>query len=424
MRGSFLRQLQAEVILGWHRAVRGALVWALVAVPVLALWVLPGQSDQDGVQTGYGMVLVWAFLLVAALWCGGTAYAFDRERHRLTLTFTKPLARWTLWWGRCLGTLAPFAVVVVLVWGLLVWRPLPAGRTVQAPQLPDINLMAQAELSRLALLKRVPEGVSQARLLRAVREDLMGRHTELRSHEARTYRFAGMPLGAAQTGTGSPSAVRLSGAPFLGARDSLALEVEVACGGRRATLRPTHLLERGFELPLPNDLLQPGEAVEVVLRRLDTHEAASVLYRERTDLALLFPGQSATVNLTVFCGILLLTLALAVALGTALGCSFSLPVTLFVGTLAILSITSASLSPETTVADETVNLWARISAWVSWGLAMPFRDLVHLQPLRALLEGEAITVQILLRLWAMPGLPWMIIASIAALCSPVLDEDR
>lgn len=423
MSRALLRQLSAEILLGWRRTARGPLPWAMAAVLAFCLLFLPGRADTGLVRTGYGLALAWAFLMVCALWCGGTAYAFDRERHRLTLAFTKPMRRLTLWWGRYLGTLAPFVGAVTVLWGMLAFRQLPAGRTVQAPELPSVDLMAQAELIRLRLLGRVPTGVSEARLLRAVRDDLSSRHTELRTAEPRVYRFAGPPLGCEMPAAGKPAAFRLSGAPFLGAKDALEVEVGVVSGDRRATLRPETLRDTGFVLPLPEGLVRPGEPVEVSLRRMDANGAASVLYRERSDLALLFPGQSPLANLTAFCVVLLLTLALAVALGTALGCGFSLPVTLFVGALAMLSMVSASLAPETTVADETANLWAHVSATISWGIAAPFRDLVTLHPLRCLLEGEAIPPQTLLCLFLRLGFPGVCVCSLAALLSPVRDED-
>ena len=420
-RGGPVRQLFAEGVLGWRRAMRGALPWAVTVVLALCLWVLPGRSDPESVRTGYGLMLAWAFLLICALWSGGTAYALDRERHRLTLAFTKPIHRVTLWWGRCLGTWAPFALAVTMIWGMVAPRPLPAGRTVQRPELPSLDLMAQAELSRLRVLGRVPQGVSEARLLRAVRDDLQGRHTELRHDAPRTYHFRGPAAGAFDAAM--PAAFRLSGVPFLGAKDALSLEVEAVSGDRKVTLRPEALKDSGFLLPLPAGFVRPGEAVAVTLKRLDDNGAASVLYREREDLALLFPGQSALANLTAFCAVVLLTLFLAVALGTALGCSFSLPVTLFVGTLAVLAMASASLSPETTVADETANLWARVSASVSWGVAAPFRGLVALNPMRCLFDGEAITLRAVFGLALWLGVPWAFLCSLAAVFSPVRDEE-
>ncbi len=411
------RQLGAELVLGWRRAVRGPLVVALAAVLVLAVGVWPGRVDEGLVRTGYGIALGWGMLLVCALWCGGTAYALDRERRRLTLTFCKPLARLTLWWGRCLGTWLPFAALVVLMWGLLLGRALPEGRHVQAPELPDLEAQAQHELAELRASGALPK-VSEARLLRAVRTDILGRYTELSATEPRTYTFAGH----AEAARGDVT-FRLSGTPFLGAKDALELAVAVSCGGRSAELRPAALRDTGFTLTLPEGLVQAGAPVILTLKRLDSRGAASVFYRERADLALLFPGVPGWVNLTAFCAVVLVTLALAVALGTALGCCFSLPVTLFVGTVAIVAAASASLSPETMVADEVATVWSRASATISWVVAGPFRDLVALNPLQALLGGEAIAPERLLRLIGLTALPWMVLCSLAALLSPVRDED-
>ena len=417
---SVLRALGAELLLGLRRLLRGPLAAVLPALAVLCLIVLPGTDPGALVAVGYGTLLFWAFLIVCALWCGGTAYALDRERRRLTLTFAKPVSRRTLWLGRTLGTLAPLSLAVLLVGLLLSWRSLPEGRTVQSPALPDLDALARTELVRLRSLNRVPAGVSESRLLRAVRDDLRTRSTELGRSTPRSYTFAGLPAG---TPVPAPVTFRLAGAPFLGAKDALALEVTAACDGERVTLPVPRLLDSGFSLSLPETLLRPGKPVTVTLRRTDRNDGSSVVYRERTDLALLLPGQSAGLNLAVFCGMLWITLAMAAALGTALGCWFSLPVTLFVGTLAVLSFTSASLSPDTMVADEIASLWARVSTAVSSALAAPFREWVACDPLRRLLDGEALTLGALGSLLLRTLLPWLTLCFITAALSPVRDED-
>ena len=73
--------LWPELTLGWRRAARGPLLVALAAVLAFCLLALPGRADAGLVRTGYGVVLAWMVLIVSALWCGGTAYALDRERH-------------------------------------------------------------------------------------------------------------------------------------------------------------------------------------------------------------------------------------------------------------------------------------------------------------------------------------------------------
>lgn len=412
-----MNALLPELALGWRRAVRGPSLPALLATLALCLLFLPGRDDPGLVRTGYGVVLAWMLLLVSALWIGGGAYALDRDRRRLALTLTKPVRRWALWWGRLGGVLAPFAVAVAALWGCLALRPIPEGRAVAAPILPSLDGAAREELARLRAEGRVPPGVPERRLLRAVRDHLAVAYTELRPHSPVTYRF---PASAKAGG----AAFRLSGTPFLGARDALDLRVSAVCGPNTATLRPQELRDTGFTLPLPEGFLVPGQPVAVTLERRDANAAASVIYRERADLTLLLPGLPPLLNLTLFCLALFLTVAMAAALGLACGCAFSLPVTLFVGTVGLLAVTAAALSPPTTVAEEMANLWTRLSAGVSECIARPFRGLVALNPLHRLLLGEAIAPADLLRVFLTAALPWCLILSLAAPLSPLADEDK
>ena len=413
-----MRALWAELALGWRRAVRGALLATLLAALALCLLALPGRDDAGLTRTGYGLFLAWGILLVAALWCGGTAYALDRERHRLTLAFTKPLRRWTLWWGRFLGTLAPFAAAVAALWLFAAWRPFPEGRAVLRPtNLPDLSAQAAAWLDDLRGQGRVPEGASENRLLRATREMLETRPAELRPGEAKTYLFPALSREG-------EVAFRLSGRPFLGARDALRLSVTVACAGKAWTFRPETLPEATLTVALPPGLARPGAPLTVTLLREDANDAGAILYRERADVALLGPGQPPPANLAAFCLAVLLTVAMAAALGTALGCAFSLPVTLFVGTLAFAAAAAATLSPETAVVDEVASVWARASTLISACVAWPFRGLAALDPLGRLMAGEAIGLGTMARLAAGAVLPWCAAWSLLAMLSPLTDESR
>ena len=410
--------LWAEMALGWRRAVRGALLSTLLAALALCLLALPGRDDAGLTRTGYGLFLAWGILLVAALWCGGTAYALDRDRHRLTLALTKPIGRWTLWWGRFLGTFAPFAAAVAALWLLTAWRPFPEGRAVLRPtNLPDLSAQAAAWLDGLREQGRVPEGASDSRLLRATRETLETRPAELRPGEAKTYLFPAPSRAGKVT-------FRLSGRPFLGARDALRLCITAACADETWTFRPDSLPEAALTVDLPSGFAKPGEPLSVTLLREDANDAALILYRERADVALLGPGQSPPANLAAFCLALLLTVAMAAALGTALGCAFSLPVTLFVGTLAFAAAAAATLSPETAVVDEVASVWARASTFISACVAWPFRGLAALDPLGRLMGGEAIGFGAALKLAATAVLPWCAAWSLLAMLSPLTDESR
>lgn len=414
-----MNALRAEFALAWKRATRGPLLWALLLTVALTLGLLPGRDDPDLVYTGYGTCLAWAILLVAALWSGASAYALDRDRHLLTLPLTKPLHRWGLWWCRTLNVWLPFAVATLALFGALLWRPLPEGRAQQLPILPELRPQAVAELQRLREAGSVPEGFSEARLLRAVEKAIANRYEEVTPTGSLTLNFPGLAAEA----TLCQGAIRLSGAPFYGARSAIQLCIRVTCDGETAELHPDHLLERGVTVPLPEGLLRPGKPVTVTLSRHDTATAGTVLLRPRADLQLLIPGATSHENLAAFILPVLFTLLMAVALGTALGASLSFPVALFTGALALLSVSFASLTAEPTVYEESASLWTRLSAEVSWYLFAPFSSLFALNPVGKLFEGEQIPWATLGRMFTHLVFPWLLVCSLPAWLTSVKDQD-
>lgn len=416
-----MKALFGELCLGWYRATRGPLLIALTLCAVLCLILLPGTSDEGLVHTGYGLGLYWALLLFTSLWCGGTAYALDRERHRLALVFSKPIHRYKLWWGRWLAVWVPCCCAALLGCLMVAFRALPEGRTVQSPRLPSLDQAAKTELARLRSLNRVPQNIPEARLLRAVREDLETRYTELQPQTPIAYTFD-LP---ADLPTDATASFRLSGAPFLGAKDALRLAVTVSdAHGVSVTRTPERLLDTGFTLSLPTSLLHAGAPLTITLTRLDQNEVASVLFQPYSDLHLLLPGIAPLWNLVRFAVVMILTLALTAALGVALGCSFSLPVTLFTGVLALLACTISILSPSISAVDSVSSVWANISTIISETLANPFIDLTRHPPLHALLAGEALSLRAIGLFTLRLVLPALVLCSGCALLSSVKDEDR
>ncbi len=410
-----------EMVLAWHRATRGVTLWAYLIALLGLLVFLPGREDAGLIRTSYATAFAWAFLIVCALWSGGTAYALDRERHRLTLAFTKPLHRWTLWWGRFLGTSLPFVVAVGLLWVLLGMRPLPEGRVVLSPILPQVtDEQATAVLEQMHARGQLPEGASHKRLLQAAREAIERRYTELSKARPQTYTFT-LPedLPAENVGT-----LRLHGAPFLGDHTVLKLEVRAVCAGQTALAHPQHLTESGFAIDLPPNFLRTGEPLTVTLLRQDTTPHSTVLYRDREDLKLLLPGQHPLANLTAFTLLLLFTLLMAVALGTALGATFSLPVTLFVGTLAMLAVAASALAPDLTVSEEVSSWWAKTSTAISTYTKMPLQAFVEANPIAALFDGEALPGKLVLKLFAFSLLPSLFLCSLVAIVTQTRDENR
>lgn len=416
-----MKAILGELVLGWHRATRGPLMVLLLVAGVLCLGVLPGLNDEGLIYTRYGLGLYWMLLLFTSLWCGGTAYALDRERHRLALTFTKPLHRLTLWWGRWLAVWFPFVIASLFACACLAFRAIPEGRLVTSPNLPDLHQASIVELAHLREQGRVPPNITEARLLKAVYDDLESRYSELRPDIPRSYHFD-LPDELPEHATAT---LRLSGAPFPGAKDALKLLVEVPLpDGTVAQIKPKRLLDSGMTLDLPPAALVPSRPLTLTLHRLDHVSAASVLYREYHDLTLLLPGRAPFLNLVVFTLVLILTTALTTALGVSFGCMFSLPVTLFTGVFAFLACTISIFSPSASAIDSASSLWAMVSTTISETLANPFIDLIQLNPLNALLEGEALSLKTILAFTARVVAPALFFFSTFSLLSVVRDEDR
>lgn len=404
---AFSHLFAAEALLALRRCTRGAFCWTLPPLLALLLLALPGARDPGLLRTPYALGLCWALLLVCALWSGAMVYAHDRARALLDLPLSKPLRRGSLWCARFLGSLLPFGAACLLIWALVAWRPLPEGRQRLAPELPRIEQVAQTEFERFRAEGKLPQGVPQWRLMAAFREAVAARYTELVPGQPRTYRFK-IPA-SARAGAG---AFRLSGAPFLGAKESLQLAVTAHCAGQRQQRVPEVLRDHGFTLDLGADFLQPGAEATLTLDRRDAGEAASVLYREYGEVALLLPGLSPRVNLACCCVAIFATVAMALALGMTLGSLFSVPVALFTGALALLACTCATLSPSTTVADEQASRFGRLSAPVSRLIAAPFAPLVSLSPLVRLFDGLAITPRELIAFALRSLLPWLVLCAL------------
>ncbi len=402
-----IHALVAELGLGWRRALRGPQVALLFVTAGVCLVVLPGFTEGALTRLGYGLGLWWAIALAVALWQGGTAFALDRERHRLMLLFTKPQTAWQRWWGRWVGTLPLLGWLTVVTGVLLFPRALPSGRAVLHPDLPDLNVAAQEMLMRMREAGRVPEGISEGRLLRAVAEGLQNRGTSLTYDTPKSYTFE-MAKGKSARGQ---LTFRLTDAPFFGAKDVLCLTVEMQCGAKSFSQTIDAPAENGIIVHAPEGFCASNESVRVTLTRRDKNEIATVLYRERNAVQLLLPGHSAAVNLGMFLVIFFLTLAMVSALGTTLGALFSLPVALFVGMFALLAMASATLAPGTTVMEEAANPIARLSSILSTWIAMPFVTLVNLNPLYALTEGEAIDWDALVHFFGQTFCIWNLLLS-------------
>lgn len=421
---SFWRQLLGEVGLGWRRAVRGPLVIALVGTMAGLIFGLPYRAEASGARLGYAMSLSWTLTLVCALWCGVASYAYDRERHRMALVFTKPLRAWTLWVGRWLGTAFPFVVMMGALYGMLWGYDFPSGAHRLQPQFPSVAEVAREELQVLreqgldTLRIKEEQGVSEARLLEDIERNIVRRYTELAEGGTLTYTFA--PL-APQT-----REVRfcLSGVPFMGAYNERMMAITATLGEAREAL-PIALTARGVEASLPAGWQYDGKTPLVIemKRVVSFHEAGYIMFREREDIQLFYAGYPPRVNMLMAVIVMTGVVLMAVALGCALGARFSLPVGVFVGTLSLLVAAIASVDVTVTVTQELQSLWTYLGARISDLVAGPFRGIVTLDPITRLLEGVSLPWREVGFFWVGTWLPWVLICSLCSLGTSVKDED-
>jgi hypothetical protein len=103
---------------------------------------------------------------------------------------------------------------------------------------------------------------------------------------------------------------------------------------------------------------------------------------------------------------------------------YSLPVTLFTGVFTHLACAMSVLSPSVSGIDSVSSTWEHFSTIVSELLANPFVTLKQLNPLHALLTGEAIAFTTIMKFLISVVTPTLVICSLFSLCSAVRDEDR
>ncbi len=420
----WLAQLRGELLLGWRRATRGARFFLLLAVVTALMVVLPWGAAEPLATTGYAMAFAWMLLLLCSLWSGVASYAYDRECHRMALVFTKPVRVWTLWVGRWLGTTLPFVIVLITLALFALQAPFPEGRKIALPLLPDIHTVAQTELQAMVQegmdLHRikVEQGVSEERLLVDVIRHIQQRYTELEPHKPLSYTFAPLPKEVKQV------TFCLTGTPLLGAYDEAMLSVTIQSGTQSYTCEPRVTIN-GFEVDFPSQWQASGEPITLTLnRRSSFNQAGFIMFREREDVQLRYDGYSPMMNVMCATVVLFGVLAMASALGCALGSLFSLPVALFVGTLALLAAGVSAMESNFTVTEELESFVFAIGARASELVAGPFQGILHLNPLNRLQAGEAI-------LWNEIGgfmlktlLPWVLACSCLPWMSRLKDEDR
>lgn len=376
-----MKPLPAIVQVTLRAALRERVVWSMLALVVGSLLLLPLGLRGDGtleselrMHLRYSMGVSTALLAGMTLWIACSALAGDLSSKRLQLVLTKPVSRFTLWWGKwiavCLISL-PLLFLSGWVTLLRVEQRLadPAAvtpeqrralrqtqlsaRRMLLPEEVDVREEAAAMLAEQQREGRIPPGLSPADLAR-IERDMFNMARALR-HSARAGESVAyvfhlpepvQPGEALQLGfqldSGIPGTTRIPGIWRLGTpEDPSLLEI------------PLQTLPAGEALlNFPADSGFTGTRTLVAAFENQSETGGMIFFRPAGGVVLFRPGGSFAPNF--FRALLLLSglLALLAALGVSCGGFFSLPVACYT-TAMVLVLQAFSGTLESVLTDGT-----------------------------------------------------------------------
>jgi hypothetical protein len=128
-----MQRIFAIAGLTWKAALRFKLFLVIAALLVLAVVGLPLVIKDDGTAQGFTQIIltytlsaITALLGLSTLWLSCGTLARDIEECQIQVVATKPIARWQIWLGKCLGIVSLNAALLAIaggcVFGLLQWR--------------------------------------------------------------------------------------------------------------------------------------------------------------------------------------------------------------------------------------------------------------------------------------------------------------
>jgi len=213
----------AIVKLTMRAALRSRMWLLLGGILCLTVVLLPMTVSGDGtalsyiqVALRYSLATTGFILALSTLWLSCFALAGDLETHQLHLVAVKPVARATIWLGKCAGVLLVngvlLSVAALAIYGLVHWqlrqraflpeekerleREVLVGRRVYLPETPDVEQLIENEFQR-----RVAEGALyqssnphiQAGVLRdQVRKVILSRLGEVACGDRRFWHYTGV----------------------------------------------------------------------------------------------------------------------------------------------------------------------------------------------------------------------------------------
>ena len=352
-----MNAIAAIALLALRNALRSRVVLVLLALLLLAAFLLPFSLRGDGTPDGYVRIhlsytlgLSSFLLTLATLWAGGAAVSQEADEKTLQLLLVKPVPRLSIWLGKWIALLVVDALLLALVGAVsaaTLQRRLRQGGfdpdalaaarqtalashdVLRAP-LPDVEADVRSELDSLRARRTLPEHVSESVLADNVRRTLLARRFSIPPGASRVWRFdpvsgdSGSLLVQFRCDSSVPG---ITGLPL-----ALALDV----GGRRqvrdALAVPGVRQTIVFEDPAPADGASPL-AVEV--SNLGDH-GATLFFDPAEGLVVRQPAGTFAGNFLRALAMVYLRLALFAAIGVAFGTFFSMPVAAFLSAVLVV----------------------------------------------------------------------------------------
>lgn len=352
-----MSQILAIALLALRHTIRSRVILVLVALILAAAFLLPLGIRHDGTPAGlirlhltYTLGIAGFLLGLASLWGGCAAISQEADDKTLHLLLVKPVPRHRIWLGKWLAILLINAILLLLVatTAILTLRAklqresfdpaalaearhssLAALETFREP-LPDVEADIRAELESLRTRRLLPDHLTEAAILDALRRAHLARLYSIGPGESRTWSFS-LPRGSQR----APDVLlvqfrcdaSMPGAIHMQARMNLRINGETLA--RDITVMPSTVQTVLFSG------LPPGERLSLEFVNHGTHQAS--LFFDPADGLVLrrargtFAGNYVRAILQLY-----LRLALFAAIGTTLGTLFSMPVAVFLTLVLVL----------------------------------------------------------------------------------------
>ena len=389
------------------------LLLSLLLVVVILPHIIKGDGTLDGtlhILLSYTLNFGFGILCLATLWASCALFAADIDNARAQLDIVKPVTAGEFWLGKWSALLALNAFMLLSIYGAvylqLRWRmhydqwpatSHPVSQHVTHPIMPSPQIEAQQIYEHMAANDELPKGYSRQAVLRLLARKAPERYIALGPQEAAHWQFRlHQPLHADQA-----LSIKLRFETEFQARTSIKGECRLYNRelDRALTIPLDDFTLREIKLAVPLDEFGeiPADGLrdfELSFEHLGKRDSASgLLLRPRQDIVLLTPGGSFVTNMLRAAMVHWSILALLGAFGLTLSVSFSLPVATFVGTM-VLALTLVSNSVINVISEEEAREWSnRVGVAVSRTVHMTTRPSFEAAPLRALVNGEQITLR-------------------------------